>query len=372
MRVLMVINALKKGGKERRMLELIKGIKRHNPDFEICLVSLSDLVEYPYVYDLPITFEKITKKGNKDFSMIFRLRKVIKTFKPDIIHSWDITASAYLQLAKAFTNKTVLHGVIYDASAKLNAFNKSLYYRIKLLTPFSKVFISNSMAGIKSYGTPMRKSVCIYNGIDFNRFNNLKKTNDVEQEILGDGKGNRFIIAMVAAFEIRKDYDTLIAAAIKVARQNKKYTFLLIGDGVGIEDEKKKVPADLLNKQVFFLGSRHDVESILQIADAGALITNSDNHGEGISNSIVEYMASGKPVIATRGGGTDEIVQDGVNGFLIDPKNADQIVEKIETLERDPALSQTLGKNAYQLVYEKFNLEKMTGSYVDLYRKYLN
>jgi glycosyltransferase involved in cell wall biosynthesis len=372
MRILMVINALKKGGKERRMLELIKGLKRHNDHFEICLVSLSDLVEYPYVYDLPITFEKITKKSNKDFSLIFKLRKVIKTFKPDIIHSWDITASGYLHLANAFINKTVLHGVIYDASAKLNSFNKSLYYRIKLFTPFSKVFISNSMAGIKSYGTPLRKSVCIYNGIDLNRFNNLKKTNEVEQEIFGGNKGDRFIITMVAAFEIRKDYDTLIQAAVTICQQNKKFTFLLIGDGIGIEEEKKKVPASLLNKQIFFLGSRHDVESILQIADAGALITNAANHGEGISNSIVEYMASRKPVIATRGGGTDEIVKDGVNGFLIDPKNASQIIEKIETLERDPALSQTLGKNAYELVYNKFNLEKMTGSYVDLYRKYLN
>src|SRR5882757_7634284 len=118
MRILMVINGLKKGGKERRMLELIKGLKKQNDQFEICLVSLSEEVAYPYVHDLPISFSIITKKNSKDFSLIFKLRKIIKTFKPDIIHSWDVTASGYLKLANLFINNIVLHGIIYDASAK--------------------------------------------------------------------------------------------------------------------------------------------------------------------------------------------------------------------------------------------------------------
>jgi glycosyltransferase involved in cell wall biosynthesis len=368
----MVINTLKKGGKERRMLELIRGLKKQGDHFDIYLVSLSDEVEYPYVYDLPITFEKITKKNSNDFSLIFKLRRIIRRFNPDIIHSWDITASGYLNFANAFINKTILHGIIYDASAKLNSFNKSLYYRIKLLTPFSRVFIANSMAGIKAYGTPRRKSVCIYNGIDFNRFKNLKETRQVEQEILGSSKEGRFIIAMVAAFEIRKDHGTLIDAAIKMCNDDKNIVFLLIGNGVYMDQVKQSVPDRLLNKQILFLGNRNDIESILQIVDAGVLITNSDNHGEGISNSIVEYMASGKPVIATRGGGTDEIVQDGVNGFLIEPKSPEQIIEKIGMLRRNGDYLRKLGSNAYNWAYDKFNLEKMTGSFIELYRKHLN
>jgi glycosyltransferase involved in cell wall biosynthesis len=372
MKILMVINGLNKGGRERRMLELIKGLKRQNDHFEVYLVSLSDEVAYPYVYDLPITFTILTKKSGKDFSLIFKLRKIIKTFKPDIIHSWDVTASGYIKLANLFIRNTVVHGVIYDASAKLNPQNKSVYYRIKLMAPFSRIFISNSIAGIKAYGLSSRKSVCIYNGIDLNRFKNLKPVNEVEQEILGGPKGNQFIIAMVAAFEIRKDQQTLVKAAVKICRDNKEVVFLLIGSGMYLDAVKEKVPQELLNKQIIFLGARHDIESVLQIVDTGVLITNSDNHGEGISNSIVEYMASGKPVIATRGGGTDEIVEDGVNGFLINPKDAEQIVEKIELLRKDAEFSRTLGKNAYELVHEKFNIEKMTTSYIDLYKKYLN
>jgi glycosyltransferase involved in cell wall biosynthesis len=371
MRVLMVINTLKKGGKERRMLELIKGINKHDSSFEIYLVSLTDTVDYPYVYDLPIRFEKITKKNSKDFSLIFKLRRIIKEFKPDIIHSWDVTASVYLKFANAFLNRPLLDGIIYDASAKMNAFNKSLYYRIKLISPFSKVFIANSQAGLKAYDTPLKKSVCIYNGIDFNRFRNLKATEEVEHEILGTSKGSKFIIAMVAAFEIRKDHDTLLNAAIKMCRANKEIIFLLIGNGIYMDDIKKKVPSEF-DKQILFLGNRHDVESVLQIVDTGVLITNSENHGEGISNSIIEYMASGKPVIATRGGGTDEIVQDGMNGFLIEPKNPEQIIEKIELLKKNSEYSRKLGKNAYDWVFKKFNIETMTDSYINLYHKFQN
>ena len=111
---------------------------------------------------------------------------------------------------------------------------------------------------------------------------------------------------MVAAFEDRKDYDTVIDAAVKLCSDNKKIIFLLIGDGSNKTRIMQKVPAELLDKQIHFLGIRDDIESILQITDVGLLIS---APCEGLSNSIIEYMASGKPVIATEGGGTDELVQ---------------------------------------------------------------
>jgi glycosyltransferase involved in cell wall biosynthesis len=370
MKILMVINTLQKGGKERRMLELIKGLKKRGDQFDIYLVSLTDIVDYPYVYDLPIRFEIIAKKTDgKDFSLIFKLRKIIKDFKPDIIHSWDTTVSKYLLIANAFYNRPMVHGIIYDASANKSPFNRALYKRVKMITPFAKVIIANSHAGIRAYKTPLRKSVCIHNGIDFNRFKNLKPVEQMEHELLGEQKGSKFVLAMVAQFEIRKDYDSLIEAAIRLCSKNKDFVFLLIGHGTMVEEKKAKVPAEL-NKQILFLGSRQDIESILQVIDAGLLLTNSDDHGEGISNSIVEYMASAKPVIATKGGGTDEIVLNGENGYLVEPKNTDQLVEKIEALRQNPEMAEIMGKNAYNWVNKEFNIEKMTEAFIELYRKY--
>jgi glycosyltransferase involved in cell wall biosynthesis len=278
----MVIGGLQRGGRERRLLELIKGLTKEG--YEVYVISLSSVVEYPYVYDLPITFQIM--EGDK-MTRINGIRKVIRTFQPDIIHSWDITCSGYLALSNLFINKPVVQGVIYDASSS-SSLGKSIRNRIRLVAPLSKAFVANSMAGIEAYQPPASKSVCIYNGIDLNRFNNLKQPEATAQEILGTAKGNRFIVAMIAAFQIRKDYNTFLDVAVTMCRRDKNMTFLLIGEGEFRKDIESKTPADLAGTQIFFTGMRQDIESIIQIIDAGVLLTNSENHSEGISNTIVE------------------------------------------------------------------------------------
>lgn len=368
MKILMVIDSLDKGGKERRMLELIKGLKKHREDFDIYLVSLTDKVEYKYVYDMPIRFEIIKRKYKKDPRIVFKLKKIITDFQPDVIHSWSTMASIYLSAANIFSKKPLINAVLADAHANLGWSDKH-YRRVKLTTPFSDVIVSNSEAGIRSYKTPVSKSVCIYNGIDFNRFENLRPVTDMENEILNSRKNGRTVVSMVASFDERKDFETLVNAAIKMCSANKELVFVLIGGGPTLPVLKAKVPAELLNKQIIFTGKKDDIESILQIIDIGMLITNAETHGEGISNSIIEYMAVGKPVIATRGGGTDEVVRDGENGFLIDPRNEGQIIEKIEILLSKPTLVATMGQQAYRWARQQFDIHKKTEEYVDLYHK---
>lgn len=365
----MLINCLKKGGRERRMLELIKDLTSRQVGYEISLIALTGEVEYPYVYDLPVKFHVLNKNNeDKKTEAIIKIRKIIKEFQPDIIHSWDIKCSGYVALSNLFLNIPVIQGVIYDASTK-SSLAKLIRNRIKLLSPVSKAFIANSQAGLKAYNPPAHKSVCIYNGIDLNRFNGLKSAEQTEKEITGSNDPSRFIVAMVAAFEIRKDYDTLLKAAISMCQEDQNIVFLLIGTGENLERIKAATPSKLLSKQIFFPGIRNDIESILQIINAGLLITNSENHGEGISNAIIEYMASGKPVIATRGGGTNELVKNEVNGFLIDPHNSEQIIEKIETLKSDPALAARMGEEGRQWIKENFEITRMTDEYISLYKK---
>ena len=143
MKILMVIDALNRGGKERRMLELIKGLKNQQENFDIYLICLTDIVEYTDVYDLPIKFEIIRRKHKKDFSTVFKLKKAITTFRPDIIHSWSTMASIYLSLANLFGKTPMINGVLADAYAGLNLSDKH-YLRVKLTTPFSDVFAVSS------------------------------------------------------------------------------------------------------------------------------------------------------------------------------------------------------------------------------------
>jgi glycosyltransferase involved in cell wall biosynthesis len=363
----MVINCLCKGGRERRVLELIKGLKEKNKDFEIYLISLNDRIEYEYVYDLPIQFEIITKK-NKDIGLIFKLRKVIKKFNPDIIHSWDVMSSAYLSAANLFINKIFVNGIIYNAAQNSEWYERD-YNKVKFFSAIADITIANSYAGLKAFKASSKKSVCIYNGIDLKRFDNLKPAGEVELDILKEPKGDRYIGTMVAAFHERKDYDTLVDAAIKLCTYNKKMIFLLIGEGPTKERIIEKIPADLLNKQIYFLGMRNDIESILQITDVGLLIT---APCEGLSNSIIEYMTAGLPVIATEGGGTDELIKTGFNGFLIENKNVDQIIDKIEILMQDPKLAAEFGANGNKWVRDNLDVKKMTDNYIDLYQKLVN
>jgi glycosyltransferase involved in cell wall biosynthesis len=367
MKVLMVIDSLPRGGKERRMLELIKGLKNQQQTFDIYLVSLTEIVEYEYVYDLPIKFEIIKRKYKKDFTVIFKLKKIISAFKPDIIHSWSTMASIYLSFSNLFTKIPLINGVLADAYANLNLGDKH-YLRVKLTTPFSAVFVSNSEAGILAYKTPVRKSICIYNGIDFSRFENLRPVNEIENQMLGGPKNERIVVAMVAGFDWRKDFGTLINAAIKICQVRKDLVFLLIGNGPLLEELKASVPDALLNKQIIFTGKQKDIESILQIIDIGMLIT----FYEGISNSIIEYMAMGKPVIATEGGGTTELIKDGLNGYLVGQRNEGQIIEKLELLLSNKQLRTDMGQNGYQWVRQQFDIKEKTTQYMNLYASLMN
>jgi glycosyltransferase involved in cell wall biosynthesis len=365
MKILMVIDSIVKGGRERRMLELVKALTRPGQDYSIYLVSLTNVVEYDYVHQLPIKLEIIERKSKKDLSVVFKLRKIIKTFEPDVIHSWGSMSSVYLSMVNLFTrNSSFINSTIADAYS-WNVFNR-LYLRTKLTAPFSRVILANSQAGLKNYKVPLRKAVCIYNGIDLSRFRNLVPADQMERKLLGGPKGNSFIGAMVGAFEDRKDYDTLIKAAVKLCLFNRRAVFFLIGEGSLMKSIKQQVPGELLNSQIYFLGSRSDIESILQIVDVGLLITPC----EGISNSIMEYMASGKPVIASREGGTQELVVDGETGFLVDQKRSDQIVEKMDLLMKNPGLAKAMGQNGLQRIKKHFDISKMTERYIEVYNKY--
>jgi glycosyltransferase involved in cell wall biosynthesis len=363
MKILMVVDSIVKGGKERRMLELVKALTKPGQDYTIYLVSLTNVVEYDYVHKLPIKLEIIERRSKKDPRVILKLRKIIRSFQPDIIHSWGTMASIYLSLVNFITPKSrFINGTIADAYQNLD-WRDTHYLRVKLTTPFSKVMLGNSQAGIKAYRVPRHKTVCIYNGIDLSRFNNLPSPDQVAQQILGRKKGDSFIGAMVGAFEDRKDYDTLIRAAVKLCSAQKNVIFLLIGEGSLMSSIKEQVPAEILNTQIHFLGSRSDIEAILQIADVGLLITPC----EGISNSIIEYMASGKPVIASREGGTGELVIEKETGFLVDQKAVDQIIEKMHLFMANPELANNMGIKGRQRIEEHFDIAKMTEAYIRLY-----
>jgi len=368
MKILFLLDCLIAGGKERRSLELMKGIKA-NPDIEFELVLMSKEIHYKDVFDLDIPIHYLIRSTKKDISIFNKFYKLCKEFRPDIVHCWDSMTAVYALPACKLLNIKLVNGMVIDTPVKQNIFNKE-WFRAQLTFPFSTKVIGNSNAGLKAYKAPKKKSSCIYNGLDLKRFVNLTQPAIMKEEILGEDADSVFIAGMVAAFAERKDYTTLIKGAIKMVSENARIRFVLVGDGPKFEEVKSNVPASLLSK-IIFLGKRSDVESIINIFDVGILLTNSKVHGEGISNSIIEYMALGKPVIASRGGGTNEVIIDEHNGYLIDAENEDQLIEKIELLYKNKVLATALGTAGLNLVHEKFDLKIMTKNYLNTYNQLL-
>lgn len=368
MKILFFIDCLLVGGKERRLTELMKVLKSRQ-DIQFELVVMSKEIHYQEVYDLNIKIHYLIRSSKKGVSIFQKFYAICKNYNPDIVHCWDSMTAVIAVPACKLLNIKLVNGMVTDTPVKRNIFNKH-WFRAKLTFPFSSIVIGNSNAGLAAYGAPGRKSSCIYNGMDLIRFQNLKEASLIRKEIFGDESDDIFIAGMVAAFEDRKDYKTLIEAAISLNSTNDNIRFILIGNGPGFMEIKNTVPRLLLSK-VILLGKRADIESIVNTFDVGILLTNTKVHGEGISNSIIEYMALGKPVIATRGGGTNEVVIDNQNGYLIDPDNKDQLVGKIETLMKDKNLLDNLGKKGHQMVQEKFDLKIIGNLYINVYNELL-
>jgi glycosyltransferase involved in cell wall biosynthesis len=172
---------------------------------------------------------------------------------------------------------------------------------------------------------------------------------------------------MVASFSRFKDYDTYFEAAQRIVAQRDDVTFVAIGAGPRFEEYKAKFPEEQFPR-IRLPGRRADVESIVNILSIGVLTSNTDTHGEGISNAIMEYMALGKPVVATDCGGNGELILEGETGYLIANRDTDALCNRLELLLGDAALARRLGEAGRRRIAETFGLERMTASYAALYR----
>ena len=351
-----IIDGLGPGGTERRFVQLLKRLDKNR--FSAKVVLLTDLVHYSEIYDLDIDVIKLEGKIRFDPLISLKLHGICRNWRPDIIHAWGSKPAACAgPVAKALRIR-MINAMIADAPIRLNAKRR---IRSLLSFPFSDVIQANSHAGLKAYGVPPEKGNVIHNGFDFDRLGSLKDKSSVMEELNID---TRFVAGVVQGFKYHKDYDSLIEAALKILEQRDDVSFVCVGDGLEFDRIRKMAEGNI---KIIFAGNRDDVESIVNIFDIGILLTNLERHGEGISNSIMEYMALGKPVIATTGGGTPEIVSDGETGYLIPQKSPDALAEKILYLLDHDDVRESMGKKGEERIRREFSIDSMIEGHVRLY-----
>ena len=131
----------------------------------------------------------------------------------------------------------------------------------------------------------------------------------------------------------------------------------------------KSLSDDHIKNSIQFIESNSNIEEIINLFDICVLTNNTNGHAEGISNSIMEYMALGKPVIATNAGGNKELIFDKVSGFLIKPFDINDLIEKMEVLLTDRSKRISMGKAGSERIKKIFNIDKMVNSYTDIYNR---
>jgi len=359
MRILFFTETLGPGGKERQLVELIKGLNAIE-NIEIELVITKNEIHYHEIINKGIKIHILLRKFiKKDPRLFFLFYKIAKSFKPDVINTWGSMTTLYAMPTKLILGVPLVNSQIRSAPNHII----SHVFQNRIALALSDMIISNSKAGIISYQAPKNRSTVIHNGFDFDRIEKLESKKALRDRLKIETK---YIVGMVARFHDAKDYTTYISAANRVLKQNRNITFLCIGHG-NFERFKKMVDPEM-RSFFMFMGPQQNIESIMNVCDIGILST----YTEGISNVIMEFMALGKPVIATDGGGTSELVVDQKTGFLVKQKDPKELARKILVLLSNIDLIFELGQNARRRIEKYFKNDVMVNSYVEVFEQIVN
>lgn len=357
-RVLFFIESMSIGGKERRLYELTRHLSS-DKNFSLYMLTLHSENDFPDFFKLPIQHQSVTRRKSRNWLLIFyRSFKIFSEFNPDIVHTWGGINSLIAILLKPLFRYVIVNSQI--TAAPLYVKRTFLFH--KLPFAFSDVITANSKAGLLAYDSQGQKSKVIYNGFDFKRVTNLPSSDSVKTKF---GIASQFVVGMFSNLTPAKDYPIFFTIAEKILNKRDDITFICAGKG-----DFTNLFASLSKKarlRFQIMGPLENVEEVMSICDIGLQLTDTNGHGEGISNSILELCALGKCVFATDCGGSPEIIENGVSGFLI-KNNADSISDLIESLLNDGNKRTQIGNNAREVIKSKFSIERMVEEFRQIYK----
>lgn len=309
---------------------------------------------------------KIVRHGRFiDIKLILNLVRMIKKEKVDIVQSHLLDMNFYSCIAAKIAGVPHIsteHGDVNQLPEKVGL---KTFIKLKTISTLSNkiVFVSEytKNAFLRISHIVKEKISVIYNGRNLKNYESIIDKNKKRAEI--GIPEDAVIVGNVASLVLVKGQTYLLKAAQKVIKIFPKTYFIIIGRGK-LEEELKKEADELgIAGNIKFLGYRTDVGELLKVIDIFVLPSIS----EGMPLSIIEAMASKKPVIATRIASNPEIVEDGVSGILIHPANPDILADKIIELLKNPGLANEMALRGYKKVKENFNLEFMLEKYGKIY-----
>jgi len=217
-------------------------------------------------------------------------------------------------------------------------------------------------------GAPAEKITVIYNGLDHERLVPQATSRTEALSLFGLEDSSRRFVTIVANMRHEvKDYPMFLRAARLVLEAEPRAAFLLAGEGELMESLRTLAVELGIRDATHFLGRCERVADLLSISEICVL----SSKAEGFSNSILEYMAAGRPVVVTNVGGASEIVSEGETGYLVASGDDADMAARIISLLRDPSRAMSMGENGKRVVREKFSCAAQLARTEELYNRLL-
>lgn len=377
MKILHVIGGLNRGGAEAVVVNLCNAASAAGHDVAIC--SLMDSI--PMVDRLrPDARQNVFTCGRQagsfppmrnQVSSFRKLKGVISTFQPTIVHSHLYSYVALLQWAASVGSGTrhvvTFHtaGLHYGRRRHLPSFAfRSLESANAALCAAKTVAVSRAVADVVAKGLWLRRDrlSVVYNGVDIDSLNRAR-ISAIDRRALGLPP-DALVVACLGRMHEVKGHGVLIEAWKVVARQQPRARLLLIGDGPLRETLEATVRAARMTESVRFLGQRDDVPALLSTVDLGVV----PSLYEGLPMAVLEMMCLGIPVVGSDIPALAEVLQPPECGVVVPPKASRALAERVLEVLEDEAMRKRLGGCGRRRVQRHFTLAAQAAAYDEIYR----
>ena len=356
------------GGLENGLVNLLNRIPAKR--FRHAIISLTDASDFRQRLtraDVPVfTLDK--PPGNSLKTQI-RLWRLLRRLRPDIVHSRNIGALEATLPAALAGVPVRIHGEHGRDVDDLDGANTRRQIVRRLYRPFVHQYITVSR-DLASYlqakiGVPPSRIAQIINGVDSALFHPAGEHREAVPEPGFSGPGH-FVIGTVGRMQEVKDQLTLARAFVHLVRAMhgpERLRLVMVGDGPLRERARSLLAEAGVDKYAWLPGNRNDVARIMRSFDLFVL----PSLAEGISNTILEAMATGLPVLATAVGGNPELVQAGVTGTLVPRDDPESMARAMRAYAESAELCRSHGAEARRTIERQFSMDAMVNAYMTIY-----
>ncbi len=359
LKVMHVVFEFSLGGMEGGVLKLVNQFDRRSIASSICSCRPADSMKHRLEPDVAL-HEMNRKQFGNDPAFVVSLARLLRRERPDILHTHGWATLVEGVVAARLTGvKGLVHGEHGTLQVRNHAVQRFVWGRVDRVLSVSSTLAQRMAA---TFGFPLDRIRTIRNGVDSVRFDPARREDArAAMGLCADD----VVVGLVGRLEAVKDQARLLEAAAVLMKQGLPFRLVIAGEGslrASLEQQAVRLG---LSDRTTFLGMRPDVENVMASLDIFVLCSTS----EGLSNTILEAMASGVATVATDVGGARELLEDGVQGVLIPPSDTAALADAVGALVMDRDRRVAMGKAARERVQARFTLEAMVHAYEEVYEK---